>query len=194
MIGKPLQRALTERAFVDALRNELAAGRPLRAETIARQAGANKSLLYRYFGSIDGLIRAYASSNDFMPDFEEVLAHMRPMPRDVELRAAIGQLVEAYVLALEKRPATVQVLLEMHTYGSEVLRAIEGARSTSMRQVAAQVGLAGASSADALATFNLMLAGACVLLRSRRLHWNGAQLAPAELVAGIRASIQQLVG
>ena len=41
---------------------------------VAREANVDKVLIYRYFGGLEGLIKAYAEDGDFWPGVEELIA------------------------------------------------------------------------------------------------------------------------
>ena len=77
---------------------------------MAREAGVDKVLIYRYFDGMDGLLRAFAESGAFWPSIDEVLGHgdsdLRLMtPAD---RWATG--LVRYAQALRRRPITREVL------------------------------------------------------------------------------------
>ena len=79
---------------------------------VARQAGVDKILIYRYFGDLNGLTKAYAESADFWPSIDELLAEddlagnklSRPFAdiySDVFIR---------YAHAIRSRPLTLEIL------------------------------------------------------------------------------------
>jgi len=45
----------------------------LGVNAVAREAGVDKALIYRYFDGLPGLLRAFGESADFWPTVEEVL-------------------------------------------------------------------------------------------------------------------------
>jgi AcrR family transcriptional regulator len=47
---------------------------------VARQAGADKVLIYRYFGGLSGLLAAYAEEGDFWWTVEDLLREPLPAP------------------------------------------------------------------------------------------------------------------
>jgi AcrR family transcriptional regulator len=102
----------TEQELVDAVgrllvRDGVAA---FGVNAVAREAGVDKVLIYRYFDGLDGLLRAFAQSASFWPNIDEVLGQgdsdLRSMsPAD---RWATG--LVRYARALRCRPITREVL------------------------------------------------------------------------------------
>jgi AcrR family transcriptional regulator len=104
-------RAATEHQLVVAVGQLLAEQGPaaLNASNVARAVGVDKALIYRYFGSFDGLIEAYArdglywpTPQDIVPDELELLA----LPFDARLVTILIR----YVAALRARPETLAIL------------------------------------------------------------------------------------
>jgi AcrR family transcriptional regulator len=83
--------------------------RDLGINAIAREAGVDKVLIYRYFGGMEELLKAYAAEGDFWPSAEDLLeAVQRCEPKtDAELAAAL--LIE-FGRALRRRPMTQEIL------------------------------------------------------------------------------------
>jgi len=82
----------------------------LGVNSVAREAGVDKVLIYRYFGGMAGLLRAFAESEAFWPSLQEVLGEgptdLRTMT--VSDRWATG--LVRYARALRRRPLTREVL------------------------------------------------------------------------------------
>lgn len=81
----------------------------LSSSSVARAAGVDKALVYRYFGGFDALLTAYASSQaywpsvaEIIPDFEELMA--------LPFAERFGVVLRRYASALHARPATVAIL------------------------------------------------------------------------------------
>lgn len=74
---------------------------------VAREAGIDKVLIYRYFGDLDGLYRAYAEAGDFWWTVEDMLA-------SVEGAATLAEALKAglrfHAAEMRKRPVTLAVI------------------------------------------------------------------------------------
>jgi AcrR family transcriptional regulator len=83
--------------------------RNLGINAIAREAGVDKVLIYRYFGGIPDLLRAYAEEGDFWPTADELLAGLngQMLASDADLAA---QLVIEFGRALRRRPITQEIM------------------------------------------------------------------------------------
>jgi AcrR family transcriptional regulator len=121
--------------------------RNLGINAIAREAGVDKVLIYRYFGGIPDLLRAYAEEGDFWPTAEELLAGFRGQlpPSNAELATKL--LIE-FGRALRRRPITQEImrweLLERNELtdalahyreqqGIKLIRMIRGARGVDLQ-------------------------------------------------------------
>lgn len=79
---------------------------------VARQAGVDKVLIYRYFEDLNGLMQAFASSGEFWPtanellgegdDYEELMS--RPFA------AVFSEVFRRYSKAIRSRPLTLEIL------------------------------------------------------------------------------------
>lgn len=105
-------RARTEGCLIEAVGNLLSVKgfSALGINAIAREAGVDKVLIYRYFDGLDGLLKAYSESQNFWPSIDDVLK-----PSLQQLEAAPAGEKAAIVLAnlfdeLRKRPQTIEVL------------------------------------------------------------------------------------
>jgi AcrR family transcriptional regulator len=78
----------------------------LGVNAVAREAGVDKVLIYRYFGGMDELLSAWGRDSDFWPSVEEILG---PEPERVPARLAAGML-KRHLQALRARPHTLEVL------------------------------------------------------------------------------------
>ena len=80
------------------------------ADAVARQAGVGKGLVYRFFGSLENLVRAYAEHPDFWPSVEELLG---PDHEAVLALSPAGQTAfffRRYMEAMRVRPHTRDIL------------------------------------------------------------------------------------
>ena len=77
---------------------------------VAREAGVDKVLIYRYFGGFEGLIAAFAKEGDFWPSALELaggdLQKFSQMPLDERL----SYFASNFFQALKKRPVTQAIM------------------------------------------------------------------------------------
>jgi AcrR family transcriptional regulator len=112
--GKPKKtrdRVATERRLIESVGAVLAtegfAG--LGVNAVAAEAGADKVLIYRYFGGLEGLVQAYAASTDFWPSFDELVpdvAALRAMPPEDQ----VCDVMKRFLAALRRRPQTIEIM------------------------------------------------------------------------------------
>ncbi len=99
-----------------------------RTDDIARRAGANKRMIYHYFGSKDGLFQAV---------LENTYAQIRGSEADLQLTSrdpaiAMGQLVAFSFDWFLKHPEFVKLLNEENLHGASHVRSSNVARSLNM--------------------------------------------------------------
>lgn len=194
MNAKDKSREATKRAFAAALADVLAAGRSPTVEGVAARAGANKALVYRYFGGLPGLIAAYAAGDSFMPSAAELLELSGPL-EGKSARERFAACATATVSALARRPATVQVLLRLPTFDAETLAALREGRARGIAQIREAFGDPGPGLGfDADVAFGLLISGACQMLAAGRSTWLGGELSPAELAVDVGRTIRGMLG
>lgn len=75
---------------------------------VARVAGVDKVLIYRYFGGLPQLLRAYATSGDFWPTMDELLG--APLESFASPLAAGVAVLKAHLHGLRRRPITQELM------------------------------------------------------------------------------------
>ncbi|MEQ8281688.1 MAG: TetR/AcrR family transcriptional regulator [Parvibaculum sp.] len=124
---RPRDRAKTETAFLDAvsrliLRDGLSG---VGINALAREAGVDKVLIYRYFGDLDGLYRAYAEHGDFWWSVEEMLSATADAPNAAE---ALKRGLRHHAAAMRKRPVTLAVIAAEPANRTPLVVALEDVR------------------------------------------------------------------
>ena len=105
-------RPATERRLIHAVEKLLARGGfgVLGPSAVAREAGVDKMLIYRYFGDLDGLVSAVAKSPELFISIEEIcagdIAAMLALPLP-ERAAAVAR---NYARALIERPVVLAMM------------------------------------------------------------------------------------
>ena len=98
---------------------------------IARHAGVDKMLIYRYFGDVAGLVRRIAFSPDFFPTFEDLcgddsVADLLALP--ISARAA--RILNRNAQALLARPVVLEVMVWELVERNELTAIMEEARES----------------------------------------------------------------
>lgn len=95
-------RQATEQVLLDAVRGlvEESGFENVGINAVATRAGVSKMLIYRYFGSLDGLIAAYIRQYDFWINFDEELPERQHVGEFVKrmFRGQVELLRENYTL------------------------------------------------------------------------------------------------
>ncbi len=193
MTKKASQKAGTMQALLKALQAELLESGRLTVEAIALRASVNKSLVYRYFGGLDGLIIAFAGSEEFMPSAENVLELCGEDWLQLKPRERLIRCVQAYVQLLAKRPATIQMLQRLPTFSDEILDALSVGRAQEINQIREAMGpQAPSDHFDGDMAFFLLVSGACTLLGNQHNKWYHNPLKLEELSAQINKTLAAL--
>jgi AcrR family transcriptional regulator len=168
----------------------------LGVNAVAREAGVDKVLIYRYFGGIDQLLEAWAGEHDFWPSVQEILGD----PPETEPAALAAGMLIRHLHALRKRPTTLEVMAWEAAERHPLTRILDRVREARAEEVLAAVpaGLFGeGQDLDALSA--LLGAGLqYLLLRSRTVAWyNRVPIASPEgwdrLEAAVRTLCEALV-
>ena len=106
---------------------------------IAKEAGVDKVLIYRYFGNLDGLLHAFAAQKDYFSNLQNLVGEQRDITSKAEVlelskRIFIGQLrqilqnkeLQEFLLweLLEKNQATDAIAEVRERQGVAVLEAM----------------------------------------------------------------------
>lgn len=124
-------RARTEEAILAAARDLLAekgfSGWGVNA--IARAAGCDKQLIYRYYGGLDGL--AEALGTDIARETEKALAAV-PIPEITSYGALVAALIDAQVDVLSSHRVMQRIIAWELSEPNELTRAFASARSRAL--------------------------------------------------------------
>ncbi|MEX0960733.1 MAG: TetR/AcrR family transcriptional regulator [Burkholderiales bacterium] len=141
----------------------------LGVNAVARAAGVDKVLIYRYFDGLPNLLKAYGESGDFWPTVEEVLGPdtdaLRRLPLDQRTAIVVSNLLDA----LRRRPQTIEILAWEAAQQNALTETLADIREQWSRNVIARM-LPDSLKAgdDVLALASLLVAGfQYLLIRSR---------------------------
>lgn len=125
-------RKETEQGLINAAGRVLARDgfKKLGVNAIAREAGVDKVLIYRYFDGLSGLIKAYARQGDFWPSVAELIGDQPESFAKQATGLQIGHVLERYVAAIRQRPLTLHILAWEMVERNELTTHLEEVRET----------------------------------------------------------------
>jgi AcrR family transcriptional regulator len=100
----------------------------LGVNALAREAGVDKVLIYRYFGDLDGLLEVFAERGDVWWRVEELIGDDLPPPESDTPEAWLALVVRRHVEALQRRPMAVELLAWEGARPNTLTRALDGVR------------------------------------------------------------------
>ncbi|MFT5657311.1 MAG: AcrR family transcriptional regulator [Gammaproteobacteria bacterium] len=78
--------------------------------SIARQAGCDKVLIYRYFDGLDGLLLAFAETTELWWTIDEVMSETTQETANLPLHEFLQTLLKRHVSALQAKPVTLEIM------------------------------------------------------------------------------------
>jgi len=125
-MARKRSRPATEARIRDAVRQLVAdeGCGGLGVNSIADRAGSDKVLIYRYFGSLDGLLRSVAEDRPWLPDRAAVLA---ALPSSNDGARILEHCARSLRRALERDPAAGQLMRWRHAVNNPLTRTMDAA-------------------------------------------------------------------
>jgi AcrR family transcriptional regulator len=128
--GVARDKEATKDRLVGAVGSLLAKGgfSALGVNAVAQEAGVDKVLIYRYFGGLDDLLKAFGKSGDFWPSVAEVIGDDPSVLMQLPLaeRWSIG--LSRYADALRRRPVTKEILAWEQIEQNELIKVLRETR------------------------------------------------------------------
>ncbi len=105
-------RLQTEQRILDAVGQLLLEqGYPaVGVNAVARRAGCDKVLIYRYFGGFDELLLAFAETSELWWEVDEIMPESAAQCAAIALPDYLETLLGRYVKALEARPLALEIM------------------------------------------------------------------------------------
>ena len=160
---------------------------------IARQAAVDKVLIYRYFGGLPELLRAWGASGRFWPRVKDLLGDDPRALLDLPAPERYARFFEHFIDELRARPLTLAVLAAEVTERNELTVILEAEREAWGEEASRVLGGAEFAARPWLGGATLMLVAGVqyLMLRSRRLrHFGGVDLQSDEGWNALKASIR----
>jgi AcrR family transcriptional regulator len=183
-------RERTEEALLSAVGRLLAKSgfEGVGVNAVAREAGVDKVLIYRYFGKLPDLLRAFAERGDHWPSDAELLGDEPPS----DPRALAAHVLVRFGRAIRSRPETLSIMRRELTERNPLTDALADAREQQALRLAARIGDLGV---DAPAVGAIVAAGLTYLsLRASTVQaYNGVDLHSDEGWERIERAVQRIV-
>lgn len=161
---------------------------------VAREAGVDKVLIYRYFGGLEGLLEAYALAGSFWPTLEELVPDSQVL-QAMPLAERMGTVFRRFLAGLRSRPLTLEILAWEGVARSPLTRALDTMRE---RQGLQLVELLAPGADPGPGILLATVFGAAVqnlLVRARHVdHYNGMDLRQDATWEAIAVLMERLAG
>ncbi len=178
-------REETKERIVEAVGRLLARGgfRTLGVNAVAREAGVDKVLIYRYFGGMPELLRAFGESGDFWPTFDELTGgdpdglRKRPVPQ------AAATVLHNFARALRSRPLTQEILAWETVERNELTEVLETVREDAAMRLLSEIAPSTEGVSVDLAAITALLGAAIMYLVVRGRHvslFNSVEIGSSE--------------
>lgn len=195
-------RAATEERILTAVGEMLARDGfgAVGVNAIAREAGVDKVLIYRYFGGLPELLRTWGASGRFWPTVDELLGEDPQAVTALPLPDRYALFFDRFIDALRARPLTLEILAAEIVERNELTAILEAEREQWGAKAEALIGGDDFRRLPHLQGLTLLLvAGVLYLLvRARKIRiFGGIDLVSdagwSVLKASLRSMAQQLV-
>ncbi len=167
----------------------------LGVNAVARQAGVDKVLIYRYFDGLPGLMEAFGQDRDFWPSIEELAGGDVDAYQRLALDEKLVVLSQNFLEGLRNRPVTLEVLAWEMVQRNALTEILEEIRERRMLKFAEMFLADEAGHIDLLAITTVLGAGIMYLLcRARSIRWyNGIDLSSEDGWQRIDAGSRQII-
>ncbi|MEF2231729.1 MAG: TetR/AcrR family transcriptional regulator [Pseudodesulfovibrio sp.] len=162
---------------------------------VAREAGVDKKLIYRYYGGLTGLVAAYGLTVEFWPSAEELLGPDRDAIRGLAPHELMALFFKRYLKAILARPNTLEILAWEALERNALTRTLEEVRVKTALEFFELMEKDPPSEVDLTALVLFMAAGVNFLaVRSRiHRHLGGVDLQSDQGWSRIEKTIDQLM-
>jgi hypothetical protein len=162
---------------------------------VAREAGVDKVLIYRYFGGLPQLISAFGCEGNFWPSVEELAGGDIEKFGQLPLEEKLSQLGLNFMKALKKRPITQEIMAWEMIERNELTIELETIRETTMLRFFEMFFPLSGDDVDLLPVIAIIGAGISYLVtRSRKIKmYSGIDLQSESGVKSIEDAIGLII-
>ncbi|MEZ5991351.1 MAG: helix-turn-helix domain-containing protein [Planctomycetota bacterium] len=168
-------RKQTEGLLIDAVAKLLAEKgfAALGINAIARRAGVDKVLIYRYFGGLPQLLEAFARTPEYWSSYEEMAGGDLTSLNELPVPKRLATIVNGMGKAFRKRPMSLEAMAWETVESNKLTRILAEAREHSGKRLLSQLGIEPGN--DEYMAFALLSAGVLYLsmLARHEEHWAG---------------------
>lgn len=131
---KPRDREVTRARLVGAVGTLLAREgfKGLGVNAVAREAGVDKVLIYRYFGGLPELIADFGREGNFWPSIKELAGGDIEAYSRLAVTEQLSLLSRNFILAIRKRPITQEIMAWEMIERNELTVELESVRENTM--------------------------------------------------------------
>jgi AcrR family transcriptional regulator len=167
----------------------------LGVNALAKQAGVDKVLIYRYFGGLPELIKAWGESGRFWPGVDELVGADRAAFLRLPLAERYARFFEHFIDGLRARPLTLEIMAAEITERNELTAILETEREAWGAEAAQLLGGDEWERRPALRGVTLLLVAGVqyLLVRSRTIRlFGGLDIRSDRDWGALKGSVREL--
>lgn len=136
---------------------------------VAKEAGIDKVLIYRYFGGMPELLRAFGESEEFWPSASEMLGDNIEALMSMPLSESVPLVLINFTRALRRRPVTLEIMAWEMVEQNELTEVLRNVREEMAIRIFNEFGAKLADTDADIAAITTILSASVsyLLLRSR---------------------------
>ena len=162
---------------------------------IAKQAGVDKVLIYRYFGGLPELLATWGRSGRFWPSVDELLGDDAAAFHALPAAERYTRFMEHFIEGLRARPLTLEILAAEVLERNELVAILEAEREAWGEQASRLLGGDEFSRRPELQGLTILLVAGVqyLLVRSRRIRiFGGIDIQSDDGWEGLKAAVRQM--
>ncbi len=192
----PRDRAATEARILAAVGEVLARDGfgGIGVNAVAKQAGVDKVLIYRYFGGLPELLKTWGQSGRFWPGIDELLGDDAAAFLALPVAERYARFMEHFIDGLRARPLTLEILAAEVLERNALTAILEAEREAWGEQAARLLGGPGFARRPELQGLTILLISGVqfLLLRSRIRIFGGIDIQSDAGWAAFKASVRRM--
>lgn len=162
---------------------------------VAREAGVDKKLIYRYFQGLPNLVAEYGKTVDFWPTGEELLGADMAAVKKMQPHEVMSLFFKRYLHAILRRPHTLEILAWEAIARNELTKELEEVRAKTALEFFELMEQDPPDNVDLTALVLIIAAAANFLAVRSRIHktLGGVDLQSAEGWERIESTIEKMM-